>query len=79
MKKTDTKNPTKAAIARRINALVCGLSVDLPNGLGTVKCVKSAKAAKDHHRRFSLTKSTVAKNGRNYSIGKLVEAFGLKG
>ena len=63
-------------IAHRIDALVEGRSVELP-GLGVVKCVKAARHSKDRRRKFSLTKSTVAENRRDYTFRKLVDAFGL--
>lgn len=80
MNKNSNKNKTvsKSVLAHRINALVAGQSVNLP-GLGVVKCTKSARAANDHKRKFSVSKSKVAVNRGGYTFTDLIKAFGLKG
>ena len=60
----------------RVNSLVQGKSTYEPR-FGTIKCVKAAKATKNGHRIFSLSGSKVAKNRSGYTLGKLIEAFGI--
>lgn len=72
------KTPSKSAIAHRIDSLVAGRSVVLPD-LGVVKCTKAARDTKDHKRRFSVSKSTVVDNRRGYTFTELMEAFKLRG
>lgn len=60
----------------RVNSLVQGKSTFEPR-FGTIKCVKSAKSAKNGRRLFSLSGSKVAKNRSGYTLGKLIEAFGI--
>lgn len=80
MNKKNTKNKTvsKSVLAHRIDALVAGQSVNLPD-LGTVKCTQSARTAKDHKRKFSVSKSKVAVNRGGYTFTDLIRTFGLKG
>lgn len=82
MKKTSVNKSTKTVgrnvLAHRIGALVAGQSVVLPD-LGVVRCTQSARAAKDHKRKFSVSKSKVAVNRGGYTLPELVRAFGLKG
>ena len=69
---------SKSTLAHRIDSLVAGRSVVLPD-LGVVKCTQSARASKDHKRKFSVSKSNVAANRGGYTFSDLMYAFDLRG
>lgn len=73
-----TKSVSKSTLAHRIDSLVAGRSVVLPD-LGVVKCTQSARASKDHKRKFSVSKSKVVVNRGGYTFSDLMDAFNLRG
>lgn len=84
MNKTNKKNSnsaksvSKSTLAHRIDSLVAGRSVVLPD-LGVVKCTQSARASKDRKRKFSVSKSNVAANRGGYTFSDLMYALDLRG